>query len=945
MNFKSFLLGLILVSVFATTGTALAMTDSERATLIAQLQTQIAQLTQQISELLSQQQQGTTTTTTTWCHTFNTNLGYSNSGTSEVANLHIALQKQGISYSPDTINIYSQGTSKAIVAFQLKYGISQTGYIGTATRAKLNALYGCTSSSTTATTTCAPNWQCKSWSSCTNDKQTRSCADLNNCGTTTDKPVESQLCVISVTDCDVMSHWSACVNGQKSRLCSTTTVTGEISKTITQVQSCLDCTPSWQCEDWSVCANGKQTRTCSDVNNCQTEFQTSTETRSCTLPVYWRCGAWSSCENSQQRRLCTDLNHPYATQLSDSQYCTICGNGTCDLGESSETCLKDCITTKCNGTTATCSNGVCEAGEDASLCPQDCSYYCGDKKCNFNYGVYDYYKLHNGGVIPRETYWNCPRDCGYCGDGKCANGKNKGNCPLDCSKDSVCGNGTCENGETPENCSGDCGAKWLSVETQISDWDTCDNECNLLGKVCVEDNAVDKCLEFTDFQGNVYTGGAKLVKDSKNYTSPSCKSHWAPESYDKKYCCCQDRPENAVFSWFTGRVKPIAGVTCNWTEEDTEKALCTTPMVWDSETNECVRTKDVSVICDTYCNTSPYGKDYYSMFPNLSCVDPWNNLSKCCTCTLNNVCKDVYGKVYGKTVKCVRAAGNFQYDTKGADCTKFCSNYGLEVKLDKLKMDQIGKTSSGILYDICGRYSYYDRCCACAPKGSCSYDSDCASGTFCVSGKCSAPKCTIATEKTDCASGQICNGLSGSSATCISCSGEGLSSTSQCCRGLTYLTDNVGRGYCKNTSKSASCGDGICESGEAYSSCPQDCTCTPTCSSSYYVKNCGDDGCGGSCGTCPGGQACSGGFCKCTPVCTGKQCGSDGCGGSCGTCLYGKCGSNGKCITCLTALDCGTGETCNSSGECVQQYQTCQTNSDCPYSYICLNSSCRLVTP
>jgi len=50
-------------------------------------------------------------------------------------------------------------------------------------------------------------------------------------------------------------------------------------------------------------------------------------------------------------------------------------------------------------------------------------------------------------------------------------------------------------------------------------------------------------------------------------------------------------------------------------------------------------------------------------------------------------------------------------------------------------------------------------------------------------------------------------------------------------------------------------------------------------------RTCGDDGCGGSCGTCAGGTTCSkDGSCApaCTPACSGKACGeSDGCGGVC----------------------------------------------------------------
>ena len=61
-------------------------------------------------------------------------------------------------------------------------------------------------------------------------------------------------------------------------------------------------------------------------------------------------------------------------------------------------------------------------------------------------------------------------------------------------------------------------------------------------------------------------------------------------------------------------------------------------------------------------------------------------------------------------------------------------------------------------------------------------------------------------------------------------------------------------------------------------------------------KNCGDDGCGGSCGECSEeGALCLDGIC-CAPDCEGRVCGTDGCGDSCGECVGGSC-SNGSCIS------------------------------------------------
>ncbi|MBO4349855.1 MAG: hypothetical protein J6A01_02790, partial [Proteobacteria bacterium] len=61
---------------------------------------------------------------------------------------------------------------------------------------------------------------------------------------------------------------------------------------------------------------------------------------------------------------------------------------------------------------------------------------------------------------------------------------------------------------------------------------------------------------------------------------------------------------------------------------------------------------------------------------------------------------------------------------------------------------------------------------------------------------------------------------------------------------------------------------------------------------------CGDDGCGGACGTCDAGFACKKGLCveaECVPNCNGKQCGGDGCGGNCGTCGNDKTCDHGRC--------------------------------------------------
>ncbi len=74
-------------------------------------------------------------------------------------------------------------------------------------------------------------------------------------------------------------------------------------------------------------------------------------------------------------------------------------------------------------------------------------------------------------------------------------------------------------------------------------------------------------------------------------------------------------------------------------------------------------------------------------------------------------------------------------------------------------------------------------------------------------------------------------------------------------------------------------------------------TCIPNC----YDRLCGENGCGGSCGSCNASQKCSSqGKCvsiACVGNCTNKECGDDGCGNECGKCNPGhSCSMQGNCF-------------------------------------------------
>ncbi|HOK21055.1 MAG TPA: peptidoglycan-binding domain-containing protein, partial [Candidatus Paceibacterota bacterium] len=120
------------------------------AATVEELQAQINQLLQLITQLQAQLQtaQGGTTPATTACFTKNLSKGMSNP---EVTTLQQVLKQDASIYPEGLVTGYFGSlTEAAVKKFQAKYGIDQTGTVGPITRAKLNALY-CVTPTTTPT--------------------------------------------------------------------------------------------------------------------------------------------------------------------------------------------------------------------------------------------------------------------------------------------------------------------------------------------------------------------------------------------------------------------------------------------------------------------------------------------------------------------------------------------------------------------------------------------------------------------------------------------------------------------------------------------------------------------------------------------------------------------------------------------------------------------------
>ena len=140
---------------------------------------------------------------------------------------------------------------------------------------------------------------------------------------------------------------------------------------------------------------------------------------------------------------------------------------------------------------------------------------------------------------------------------------------------------------------------------------------------------------------------------------------------------------------------------------------------------------------------------------------------------------------------------------------------------------------------------------------------------------------------------------------------------------------------CKPDCKNKNCGDddcgGSCGSCNNTQTCQNntciDKVCIPDCKNKY----CGDNGCGGSCGSCNNTQTCQNNTCidkVCIPDCKNKYCGDNGCGGSCGSCNNTQTCQNNTCIDKVCIPDCKNKE-CGDNDGCEGK---CNDNCDCPTS-------------
>jgi hypothetical protein len=125
----------------------------------------------------------------------------------------------------------------------------------------------------------------------------------------------------------------------------------------------------------------------------------------------------------------------------------------------------------------------------------------------------------------------------------------------------------------------------------------------------------------------------------------------------------------------------------------------------------------------------------------------------------------------------------------------------------------------------------------------------------------------------------------------------------------------------------AECIDGECVGGCNGDNCEGCCLADATCLAGTSTDFCGKNG--ETCQYCAGGyDECIDGECVCEPQCEGKECGPDGCDGSCGDCTDGAvCDADGKCQS-----KCGNGT--------IDDGEQCESDSDCEEDEVCSGCQC-----
>jgi hypothetical protein len=613
-----------------------------------------------------------------------------------------------------------------------------------------------------------------------------------------------------------------------------------------------------------------------------------------------------------------------------------CGNDVCDLeeGENCSNCAEDCA---CEDPTVCFQSDCCTPMCDGVECGDDgCGGSCGDCDAGefcLEGGVCG---PNDGCVITGEpTCGGCaceacvcemdPYCCETAWDGVCAD-----QCTNDCGGCVTlenCGNNVCdmEEGENCTNCAEDCACGDPTVcfqsecctpmcdDIECGD-DGCGGDCGDCGAgmICGEEGL---CEEIPLCEMGIEVMCDDVVQDdTTGYAN----------LLDGYNCINWDESGPEVGFMFVPEVDDMITVTLQYGEETDQDILITEG---DCSAFSCIDYGDLSAEFEVLA-----GETYYFIVDGYSGAAGAFTLSVACQSTCVPACDgmdcgpDGCGGICGECDAgefCLEDGTCGTNDGCVATDVPFCGGCACEACVCALDPYCCETAWDGICVGEC-----QDDCGGCG--GGC--DPACEPGFLCEAGEC--VECIPMCDGMEC-------GDDGCGGSCGTCEGE-LVCKAGVCAESTGLEECLGPNEpsavgCDLVESYEGCCDDMgralwCDGGNTF--CIDCAANNPECGWQGEFYDCGTDGSGDPSGTnplectpsvpcdppCADGELCVDGMCQvCEPDCAGKQCGADGCGGSCGDCGEGFACADYVCIECTAdceGVECGDDGCGGTCGEC-----------------------------